>query len=77
MSFKEGDIITITKDDNHFGKEGVISKQYKPEFNVLMPRWVVIFPDHPTNTRFIFYENDISLSIQYKRDEKLKSLGIK
>lgn len=79
MSFQSGDKIIIIKEGNYFSKEGIIEKEYKPEFNKTLGhhRWVVLFHDHPTHTRFIFQESDISPSIQYKRDEKLKSLGIK
>ena len=76
MSFKEGDVIII-KGKNHYDEEGIIERPYKSEFNeVVGKRWVVVIPNHPSNTKFIIKDEDIVLSVQYNRDEKIKSLGI-
>ncbi len=77
MNFKEGDVIVIIKSDNHFGEEGIIERSYKSEFSeVAGKRWVVVIPNHPTNTKFIIKDEDMLLSVQYERDKKIKSLGI-
>lgn len=44
MSFQSGDKIIIIKEGNYFSKEGIIEKEYKPEFNKTLGhhRWVVL-----------------------------------
>lgn len=83
--FEKGDIINvIKKDSKHNGKEGIIIDEHgvgvaqSPSISVRLfgqRRWKVKLFDNTTPI-FIFSDEDIELNIVYKRNKKLKDLGI-
>lgn len=77
--FVKGDIINvIKKDSKHDGKEGIIIDEHSPNASLEIigqRRWKVKLFDNTTPI-FIFSDEDIELNIVYKRNKKLKDLGI-
>lgn len=79
MIFEKGNIINVLKKDSkHYGKEGIIIDEYAPGTSIQISgyrRWKVKLFENTTPI-FIFNDDDIVLNIVYKRNKKLKDLGI-
>lgn len=75
--FKVGDsvIYTGTKDSRHFGEEGTVIAQYASIYED-KKRWKVKWNDPRITPIFICCEDDLDHTVEYKRDKKLKDLGI-
>jgi len=73
--FSIGDkVIYLSPGNKHDGKEGEIISQHTSPFESI--RWKIRFDDPNITPIFIIDEKQLEHAVQYKRDKKIKDLGI-
>lgn len=73
--FSVGDkVIYLSPGNKHDEKEGeIISRHNSPFENI---RWKIRFDDPNVTPIFVIDEKQLEHAVQYKRDKKIKDLGI-